>query len=288
MRKFLYILFFLISALEAKPYNLCITAIFQNEAPYLKEWIEFHKLVGVQHFYLFNNLSTDEYEKVLQPYIDSGEVELFQVPVTCKTGEEFYALQDRIYTRAIRKSRKQTTWLAILDLDEFLFAVHEDNVANFLNKNFKEYAGVRVNWQMYGTSNVASIPEGKLMIEQLVNRARDRHPQHFYYKSIVRPECVFRGGIHASVYKPTFIEVNAIKQRMTDLKNGIHVKEIRINHYTTRDEAYYNSIKLPRLLARDKSLSKPLLDKYKNELSEVYDTTILRFVPKLRKRMGYE
>jgi hypothetical protein len=32
--------------------NLAITAIFQNEAPYLKEWIEFHLLMGAEHFYL--------------------------------------------------------------------------------------------------------------------------------------------------------------------------------------------------------------------------------------------
>ena len=30
-------------------FELAIAAIFRNEAPYLREWIEFHRLVGVEH-----------------------------------------------------------------------------------------------------------------------------------------------------------------------------------------------------------------------------------------------
>ena len=36
-------------------YDLSVCAIFKDEASYLKEWIEYHKLVGVQHFYLYEN-----------------------------------------------------------------------------------------------------------------------------------------------------------------------------------------------------------------------------------------
>ena len=41
-----------------KPY-LAICAVYRNEAPYLREWIEFHRLVGVERFFLYNNRSTD-------------------------------------------------------------------------------------------------------------------------------------------------------------------------------------------------------------------------------------
>ena len=42
---------------QDKKYNVAVCAIFKNEAPYLKEWIEFNHLVGVEHFYLYNNNS---------------------------------------------------------------------------------------------------------------------------------------------------------------------------------------------------------------------------------------
>ncbi len=49
-------------------YYLSIGAIFNDEADYLKEWIEYHRLAGpVEHFYLYNNNSQDHYLDVLQP-----------------------------------------------------------------------------------------------------------------------------------------------------------------------------------------------------------------------------
>ena len=40
-------------------YYFSICAIFKDESLSIKEWIEYHKLIGVEHFYLYNNNSTD-------------------------------------------------------------------------------------------------------------------------------------------------------------------------------------------------------------------------------------
>src|SRR4051794_35476653 len=103
-RIFLLFLCFCIKVLNANdyPYQLAIGAIFRDEAPYLKEWIEFHKLVGVQHFYLYNNYSTDDYESVLRPYIEIGEVEVIQWPYTSSSWENWlYEVQASAYTDCI-------------------------------------------------------------------------------------------------------------------------------------------------------------------------------------------
>ena len=42
---------------------------FKNEAPYLREWIEFNHIVGVDHFFLYNNNSEDNYEEIIEPYV---------------------------------------------------------------------------------------------------------------------------------------------------------------------------------------------------------------------------
>ena len=39
---------------STKKHQLSICAIFKNEAKFLKEWIEYHRLVGVDHFYLYD------------------------------------------------------------------------------------------------------------------------------------------------------------------------------------------------------------------------------------------
>ncbi|KIC71464.1 hypothetical protein DB44_DM00010, partial [Candidatus Protochlamydia amoebophila] len=51
MNYFLSIIFlFIINTCEGYIYDLSVCAIFKNEAPYLKEWIEYHRLIGVKHF----------------------------------------------------------------------------------------------------------------------------------------------------------------------------------------------------------------------------------------------
>ncbi len=47
---------------------------------YLEEWLEYHLLVGVQHFYLMSNEceagTAAEAKALLQPYIAAGKVSL--------------------------------------------------------------------------------------------------------------------------------------------------------------------------------------------------------------------
>eukprot|EP01024_Parvocaulis_polyphysoides_P009844 TRINITY_DN13199_c0_g1_i1.p3 TRINITY_DN13199_c0_g1~~TRINITY_DN13199_c0_g1_i1.p3 ORF type:complete len:138 (-),score=4.69 TRINITY_DN13199_c0_g1_i1:75-488(-) len=50
---------------DAKKYNVSIGTIFKNEAQYLLEWIAYHTIIGIEHFYLFNDDSTDEFMEVL-------------------------------------------------------------------------------------------------------------------------------------------------------------------------------------------------------------------------------
>jgi hypothetical protein len=58
-----------------------VAAIFRDEAKYLKEWVEFHLLVGFDLLYMFNNLSQDNYLEVLNPYIESGQVIAFNLDI---------------------------------------------------------------------------------------------------------------------------------------------------------------------------------------------------------------
>src|SRR5436190_22744853 len=74
------IVFFVLIPTKAHQYNLAVCAMFQNEARFLKEWLEFNILIGVEHFYLYNNYSTDNYLEILQPYIDAGIVDCIGWP----------------------------------------------------------------------------------------------------------------------------------------------------------------------------------------------------------------
>ena len=95
--------------------ELTIAAIMKNEGPYLREWIEYHKLVGVEKFYLYNNGSTDDTVEILAPYVKSGLVELIDFP-----GEK---KQIPAYNDCVARHKMDTQWLALIDLDEFAIAL---------------------------------------------------------------------------------------------------------------------------------------------------------------------
>ena len=60
--------------------ELVICGIFRDEADYLAEWIEFHHLMGVSHFHLYQNRSTDNWEEVVEPYVQAGLVTIVPWP----------------------------------------------------------------------------------------------------------------------------------------------------------------------------------------------------------------
>ena len=48
---------------EPPEHYLAVCAIYRDEASYMQEWIEFHRLVGVERFYLYDNNSVDDHRR---------------------------------------------------------------------------------------------------------------------------------------------------------------------------------------------------------------------------------
>lgn len=126
-----------------KKYYCSICAIFRDEAVYLKEWIEYHLIIGVDHFYLYNNFSSDNYLQVLQPYIDAGIVTLKDWKI--KQG------QMKAYQDCYDNYHDMTNWIAFIDLDEFIVPIKNDNLKDFL-KEYIDYPGVLIYWKYFGSS----------------------------------------------------------------------------------------------------------------------------------------
>lgn len=142
-----------------KKYKVSICAIFKNEALYLREWIEYHKIVGVEHFYLYNNNSEDNYEEILKPYISDGSVTFTQWPQN--------QAQMQCYHNAIDRFSTETEWLSFIDIDEFIVPNSTDNIYDFLKPFQKNRPVVIAYWRMFGTSGKISRDTNNLVIEDL-------------------------------------------------------------------------------------------------------------------------
>jgi len=285
----LLLIFFSSNDLFTSKYYLSMCAIFKNEAQYLKEWIEFHQLAGVEHFYLLNNRSTDDYQKVLEPYVKRGIVNLYQWNYTLEDFKNWAQMQRTAYNKIIQKHKFDTTWLAIIDIDEFLFPTKKNNLKEFL-KDYEEFGGVCANWVMFGTNNVNKIPQNKLLIESLISRAKKNHPRQKYVKSIVQPRYVKYYHVHhGKFYDKKHFIVTENKERIHKARSPyFSVNKIRVNHYWTRDENFFNNTKIPRareMKMRGTPEMKRILQ-WKREFNKEKDFAISRFVKPLKKLMS--
>lgn len=138
-------------------YHVSICLIFKNEAKYLREWIEYHKLLGVEHFYLYNNFSDDNYKDVLKPYIESNEITLIDWP--------YQYAQIQAYEDAFNRFKNETQWIGFIDADEFVNLKSVNNIKSFLQR-YINYPAVFFNWRMFGTSGMTDGSETDLVTER--------------------------------------------------------------------------------------------------------------------------
>jgi hypothetical protein len=268
-------------------YRLTICAIFNNEAPFLKEWIEFHKMQGCEHFYLYNNGSTDNFLQVLHPYIRSGEVTLTEWSFTYppQNHDEWLKIQCGAYKHCVACYGATSDWIAFIDVDEFLFCPSGQKLTRFL-LNYTPYGAVGANWCMFGTSHVEKIPSKRCLIEVLTRCSSLQHPHNKSYKSIVQPKYIKDIHMpHSCVLVENFFTVDSDGKRVTteyNSEDGPKYDKICLNHYWTRTEKFYRERKLNSEQKRGNVSNSPIVD----SLNESCDTKILQFVPKLRKRLG--
>ena len=269
--------------------DVAICAIFQNEAPYLVEWIEFHKLQGVKHFYLYNNNSEDNYLEVLQPYIDQNLVTLNDWLFTYEYSDHtrWIAIQTGAYKDCIKNYGDQMEWLAAIDVDEFLYTVKGKKLGDFL-KAYRQFGGLGVNWVKFGTNNVEDFTPGKLLIQELTRCGRYRETQNQFMKAIAQPKYVADcTSPHCFRYIPGKFAVNADKQKVSGPRSDvIHLRDIRINHYWTRTKKYLFEEKIPSRQKRRDAWTTERILQMCDELNAQEDKTILQYVAPLRKQMG--
>jgi hypothetical protein len=215
------------------PVELAVVAIMKNEGAYLKEWIEYHRMAGVEKFYLYDNESTDNTKEILEPYIREGIVDYVYFPGTGMGN------QVRSYADAVRRVRNSVKWLAVIDIDEFIVPVEKNKIIDVINdlqtavrrKKHKKLFGLAVHWVQYGYDGHYTKPDG-LIIENF----RKNGGAGEMVKSIVNP----RASIflpYLSVHTPIYLDFGFGRTETGEQdpwKNPVSVNTIRINHYSTK------------------------------------------------------
>lgn len=266
---------------------LAATCMFRNEAPWLREWIEYYLLIGVEKFYLFDHLSTDRPELVLADYIAEGIVYLERRED--EVGGNFMPLAVQMNNRALELARHETRWLIVLDSDEFIVPKVTDDLPTLL-RNYEQYPALTVNWQLFGTSD-RELQRGQLLTECLTRRAVttlgvDSKTYNSHVKSIVQvAHTLSLPHQHMGLYRDGRPAVNTNGVPVLDAHDPtVPTDKLQMNHYFSRDRRFLYEVKIPRRLGLGTTSAQVL--EWEHAINAVEDTCILRFIPALRARLA--
>ena len=241
---------------------LAICAIIKDEGPYLREWIEYHKLHGVDKIYIYDNESADDTVQILAPYIADGLVEYKYFP-----GKR---MQLPAYRDCIKNHCNDVKWIMFIDLDEFVVPHKNKSLRGILNQQPKNVGQISMAWLRFGSNGHIRRPSG-LVIENYTRRGR----KITNCKSIVNPRVV----------KAPFVHVGDVANKTV----FIRCKTLRVNHYYCKSWQEYQRRKhrgdalLGDKFARD-TFNKSDFDR--RDKNDIRDTDIFRYLPELKSAMA--
>jgi hypothetical protein len=271
-----------------------IAAIVKNESQYIGEWMQFHALQGVSHFFIYDNGCTDDTLDVARRYAVGTECTIIPWRTFLIAEEHNFSIQALAYAHALCNFGSDFRWMAFIDVDEFLFSPTGEPLPSVLNR-LSHLPAIAVPWTNFGSSGHDTKPEG-LVIENYTECAP--HPLHpkqrslLRYKSIVDPaEVSGMGSHHFPLKKLGLVSLNE-RGDVVDLHRNtdpafVATDRLRLNHYFTRSREEMAQRLAKGRVSRNgqviENYLKRRLDAY--EVQSARDETILQFLPELRRRL---
>ncbi len=264
---------------ETFPYYFSIAAIIRDEGRYLREWIEYHQMVGAEKFYIYDNQSTDNTRQILKPYIDAGIVEYHYV-----VGD---GIQHAVNLFAARRAAHETKWLAVIDLDEFIMPMRDATVPQFLRQMNPRIAQIFIRWCLYGSSGHVARPRG-LVTQNYKYRKHDNSDQA--NKMIVNPRMVVScPSAHTFSVIGRSVDETGRSVTPSPVIPGIPQDIIRINHYRCKSwaDSQEKHIKGDATFGRDYvRYTRADFDRY--DTNDVRDDSMDKYADQLRRRCGID
>jgi hypothetical protein len=157
--------------------------------PYLIEWLDHHRSIGIDHFFIYDNDS-------IVPISESIKDVLFNSDITIelihgRTSLPDLNVQEESFTKflsAIQESKlPHYDRVAFIDEDEFIIC--ENNDIKETLKNYISYPALALSWLMFGSSGLINqTPEPQM--KKFIKRSTRYYEPNTIIKSIVNPYLV--------------------------------------------------------------------------------------------------
>lgn len=258
-----------------KKYNLSIISMFKNESEIIEEWIIHYLKEGVNHFYLIDNGSTDNYIHILNKY--SQYIDLIVDDFRSeKPGTQNILINKHFKEKII----SETEWILICDIDEYVYnRENYKTISFFLDELQEKISQIILPWKIFSSNNNIETPNS--LISNLTMCGSKIRLEGGYCKSITRTSKILNLECHRNSIKGGDI----IYSNLCSIKEDYNIKEqkLALNHYMFISENYYKNIKCERGGGQSNKSSKYTMSYFLNNDNKYNDNNDIELKEKIYK-----
>ena len=221
---------------------LTLVSMFRNESKYIREWLCYYHLIGVENFIIFLHKNIDNSIDIINNLNFKDKIEIISIEEENNIGINF---QNNILKKAIELAN--TEWVVYLDIDEFLYLQNYSDINKFLLE-YRDIGGIAIYQNIFGSCGHTKSPDGLVIDNYIYRNNNDIYLDKkttFYFRNPVDlfAEVKFLLNKKTISYIRTIHEIVCSKKIINEdgslfEKQKIKrlMKNICINHYFTKSK----------------------------------------------------
>ncbi|MGX9353832.1 glycosyltransferase family 2 protein [Roseobacteraceae bacterium S113] len=272
-----------------------IVGCMKNEAPYIVEWVAYHRAIGVDNFLIYTNGCEDGTSEILDQLQDMGVLQHRNNDDWKGNSPQQHALNQALKEPVIQNAE----WIIHIDVDEFMNVRCGNGTLDDFFERVPQATNVAMTWRLFGHNGITNLAD-EFVIEQFDTCAPKFCPKPhtvWGFKTMFRNIGAYE---KISCHRPNKL----IKARANDVawvngsglpmeasvkengwrnsKKSIGYDLLQLNHYALRSaESFLIKRQRGRALHVDRSIG--LNYWIRMDWSDFTDITIKRNVPRVRE-----
>lgn len=271
-----------------------IVGCMKNEAPYIIEWIAYHRAIGVDNFLIYTNGCEDGTSEILDRLQEMGVLQHRNNDGWKGNSPQQYALNQALKEPVI----KNAEWIIHIDVDEFMNVRCGNGTVQDFIAAVPDATNVAMTWRLFGHNGVTQL-SNDFVLEQFDTCAPKFCPKPhtvWGFKTMFKNIGAYE---KISCHRPNKLEpgfenkvkwVNGSGKDMTkeaavkgwrSSKKSVGYDLLQLNHYALRSaESFLIKRQRGRALHVDRSIG--INYWIRMDWSDFRDITIKRNIPRLR------
>lgn len=200
--KLWYTFLAIINSIFCRKGRIAICCIAKNENLYIREWVEYHKVLGIDHITIYDNNDPngEKFDEVIEDYIISGFCRIINY-----RGKQLCQLD--AYNHFYTNNKDTYDWIAFIDCDEFMTIGKniKGSIKSALNNiRYIPYQMIHVNWMNYGDNNLVDYDNRPILSRFSIPTLPYDFKWYYDFPDNNHTKTIVRGGLR----KVTFIHTH--------------------------------------------------------------------------------